>query len=234
MKPVTRIVLKLSGEILSGPSGVFDETGFKFLLDEVKSINDTGVKLSMVIGGGNIYRGRTEIFDRVSGDTIGMLSTIINAVAVKDYFDHHGIKSKLFTPFLISKIGEVFTAEKAITSLESGNINLYAGGTGHPFFSTDTLAILRGLEIHADYVLKATKVSGVFDSDPVENPEAEKFDRISYTEIITRGFKHIIDYPALTLAQENGLEIVVFNLFKSGNLKKILSGDFGLGTVISS
>jgi len=229
------IILKLSGEILSSEKNVFDEAGFSLVYNELKSVISSyaGLQIGIVIGGGNIYRGRTKIFSRVSGDTMGMLATVINSIALKDYLTAHGLRSKVFTPFLMTKIGEVFTSDTALASLSSGNINIYAGGTGNPFFSTDSLAVLRGLETGTEMVLKATKVDGVFDSDPVSNPKAKKFDRITHLDVVQQKL-NVMDFPAITLAMENNLEIFVFNFFNPGNLQRVISGDLSQGTLVKS
>ncbi len=235
MKELSSIILKLSGEILSGEDEVFAESGFEFIYSEIQSAltEAPNLKIGIVIGGGNIYRGRQKFFTRVTGDSIGMLATVINSISLKDYFTRQGLKAKLFTPFIMSKVGPIFSVDDARDSFESGNINIYAGGTGNPFFSTDSLAVLRALETGCDAVLKATKVDGVFDSDPVKNKEAGKFDVISHLEVVQKELL-VMDFPAITLAMENNLEIFVFNFFKKGNLKEAIQGNLSIGTLVKS
>ncbi|MDD3626017.1 MAG: UMP kinase [bacterium] len=235
MRNLKSIILKLSGEILSTEKDIFNEKGFSLIYNELTSALSSfpGLKIGIVIGGGNIYRGRTKIFSRVSGDTMGMLATVINSIALKDYFSGKGLKARVFTPFLMTKIGEVFTVDAAFESFTSGNINIYAGGTGNPFFSTDSLAVLRALETNADMVLKATKVDGVYDSDPKENKNAKKFNNITHVEVVQKKL-NVMDLPAISLALESNLEIFVFDFFKPGNLKRVISGELELGTLVKS
>ncbi len=235
MKELSSIILKLSGEILSGDDEVFTESGFELIYNEIQSALTAApkLKIGIVIGGGNIYRGRQEFFTRVTGDTIGMLATVINSISLKDYFVRKGLKTKLFTPFIMSKVGPIFSVDDAQASFDSGNINIYAGGTGNPFFSTDSLAVLRALETGCDAVLKATKVDGVFNSDPVKDKAAKKFDVISHLEVVQKELL-VMDFPAITLAMENNLEIFVFNFFKKGNLKEAIQGNLSIGTLVKT
>jgi len=236
-KPVYgRVLLKLSGEILAGQRGFgVDPVKAKALADEVKSVRDLGVEVGVVIGGGNIIRGElaeVQGMDRVSADYLGMLATIINAITLQDALEKIGCQTRTLTAISISQLAEPYIRRRAVRHLEKGRVAILAGGTGNPYFSTDTAAVLRATEIEAEAVMKGTKVDGVYDKDPMKSDDAKKFDSISYKEVIESDLK-VMDMTAITMARENDLPIVVFDVNCPGNLKKILEGD-NLGTTVGA
>ena len=236
-KPVYgRVLLKLSGEILAGQRGFgVDPVKAKALADEVKSVRDLGVEVGVVIGGGNIIRGElaeVQGMDRVSADYLGMLSTIINSITLQDALEKNGCQTRTLTAISISQLAEPYIRRRAIRHLEKGRVAILAGGTGNPYFSTDTAAVLRATEIEAEAVMKGTKVDGVYDKDPMKSDDAIKFDSISYKEVIENDLK-VMDMTAITMARENDLPIVVFDVNCPGNLKKILEGN-NLGTTVGA
>ena len=234
-KPIYgRVLLKLSGEILAGKRGFgVDPVKAKALADEVKSVRDLGVEVGVVIGGGNIIRGELaeeQGMDRVSADYLGMLATIINAITLQDAMEKNGCQTRTLTAISISQLAEPYIRRRAVRHLEKGRVVILAGGTGNPYFSTDTAAVLRATEIEAEVVMKGTKVDGVYDKDPMKSDDAKKFDSISYKEVIESDLK-VMDMTAITMARENDLPIVVFNVNCPGNLRKILEGN-NLGTTV--
>ena len=234
-KPVYgRVLLKLSGEILAGERGFgVDPVKAKALADEVKSVRDLGVEVGVVIGGGNIIRGELaeeQGMDRVSADYLGMLATIINAITLQDALEKIGCQTRTLTAISISQLAEPYIRRRAVRHLEKGRVAILAGGTGNPYFSTDTAAVLRATEIEAEAVMKGTKVDGVYDKDPMKSDDAKKFDSISYKEVIESDLK-VMDMTAITMARENDLPIVVFDVNCPGNLRKILEGN-NLGTTV--
>ena len=236
-KPVYgRVLLKLSGEILAGQRGFgVDPVKAKALADEVKSVRDLGVEVGVVIGGGNIIRGElaeVQGMDRVSADYLGMLATIINAITLQDALEKNGCQTRTLTAISISQLAEPYIRRRAVRHLEKGRVAILAGGTGNPYFSTDTAAVLRATEIEAEAVMKGTKVDGVYDKDPMKSDDAKKFDYISYKEVIEKDLK-VMDMTAITMARENDLPIVVFDVNCPGNLKKILEGN-NLGTTVGA
>ncbi len=236
-KPVYgRVLLKLSGEILAGERGFgVDPVKAKALADEVKSVRDLGVEVGVVIGGGNIIRGElaeVQGMDRVSADYLGMLATIINAITLQDALEKNGCQTRTLTAISISQLAEPYIRRRAVRHLEKGRVAIFAGGTGNPYFSTDTAAVLRATEIEAEAVMKGTKVDGVYDKDPMKSDDAKKFDSISYKEVIESDLK-VMDMTAITMARENDLPIVVFDVNCPGNLKKILEGN-NLGTTVGA
>jgi len=236
-KPVYgRVLLKLSGEILAGERGFgVDPVKAKALADEVKSVRDLGVEVGVVIGGGNIIRGElaeVQGMDRVSADYLGMLATIINAITLQDALEKIGCQTRTLTAISISQLAEPYIRRRAVRHLEKGRVAILAGGTGNPYFSTDTAAVLRATEIEAEAVMKGTKVDGVYDKDPMKSDDAKKFDSISYKEVIESDLK-VMDMTAITMARENDLPIVVFDVNCPGNLKKILEGN-NLGTTVGA
>ena len=236
-KPVYgRVLLKLSGEILAGERGFgVDPVKAKALADEVKSVRDLGVEVGVVIGGGNIIRGElaeVQGMDRVSADYLGMLATIINAITLQDALEKNGCQTRTLTAISISQLAEPYIRRRAVRHLEKGRVAILAGGTGNPYFSTDTAAVLRATEIEAEVVMKGTKVDGVYDKDPMKFDNAKKFDSISYKEVIESDLK-VMDMTAITMARENDLPIVVFDVNCPGNLKKILEGN-NLGTTVGA
>ncbi|HHZ80186.1 MAG TPA: UMP kinase [Candidatus Marinimicrobia bacterium] len=231
-----RVLLKLSGEILAGERGFgVDPVKAKALADEVKSAKDLGVEVGVVIGGGNIIRGELaegQGMDRVSADYLGMLATIINAITLQDALEKDGCQTRTLTAISISQLAEPYIRRRAIRHLEKGRVVILAGGTGNPYFSTDTAAVLRATEIEAESIMKGTKVDGVYDKDPMKFDDAEKFDSVSYKEVIGSDLK-VMDMTAIALARENDLPIVVFDVNRPGNFKKILKGE-KIGTIVGA
>ena len=223
-----RILLKLSGESLMGQKQYgIDEVRLNEYAMQIKEIAELGVQVGIVIGGGNIFRGlsgASKGFDRVKGDQMGMLATVINSLALSSALTALGVKTKVLTAIRMEPIGEFYNKWRAIELLEAGYVVIMSGGTGNPFFTTDTGSSLRGIEIEADVMLKWTRVDGIYTADPEKDPTATKFTEISYDEIYTRGLK-VMDLTATTMCKENNLPIVVFNMDKNGNLKKVLLGE---------
>ncbi len=231
-----RILLKLSGESLMGsPGNNIDPKILVFFAQEVKKVQDFGVEVGIVIGGGNIYRGlnaNEQGIDRVTGDQMGMLATVINALALQNAFENNGMYTRLMTSIRMDEMAEPYIRRRAIRHLEKGRVVIFGAGTGHPYFSTDTAASLRAVEIEADIILKGTRVDGVFDSDPEKNPKAKMFSEISYLDVMKKNLR-VMDLTAISLCQENDLPIAVFNMNKKNNLLKIVSGQ-KLGTQVNS
>ncbi len=229
-----RVLLKLSGESLMGDKGFgIDHKVLEFFADEVKKVHDEGVELGIVIGGGNIYRGLSagaQGIDRVTGDQMGMLSTLINSLALQNAIEKKGIYTRLMSSIKMEEIAEAYIRRRALRHLEKGRVVIFGGGTGHPYFSTDTAASLRAVEIGADAIVKGTRVNGVYDSDPEKNPAAFKFDKITYLDVLKKNLK-VMDLTAVSLCQENNLPMVVFNMDLPGNLLKLVRGEM-VGTVI--
>jgi uridylate kinase len=230
-----RILLKLSGESLMGSMGYgIDPEMLNFFAQEVKKIQDLGVEIGIVIGGGNIYRGLNagkQGIDRVTGDQMGMLATVINALALQNAFEENGMYTRLMTALKMDEIAEPYIRRRAIRHMEKGRVVIFGAGTGHPYFSTDTAASLRAVEIEADVILKGTRVDGVYDADPEKNPTASMFKKISYLDVMNKNLR-IMDMTAISLCQENDLPIVVFNMNKVDNLLKIATGE-NLGTEVN-
>ncbi len=231
-----RILLKLSGESLMGKRGFgIDPVVLEFFADEIQKTHDAGVQIGIVIGGGNIYRGLNagdQGIDRVTGDQMGMLATVINSLALQNSIEKKGIYTRLMTAIYMEQIAEPYIRRRAIRHLEKGRVLIFGAGTGSPYFSTDTAASLRAVEINADVIIKGTRVEGVFDSDPEKNPDAFKFDNISYIDILKKNLR-IMDLTAVSLSQENNLPMVVFNMDKPGNLLKLVKGE-NIGTLIQN
>lgn len=229
-----RILLKLSGESLAGESkqGIDTERLAQYA-EQIKGIAQRGVQIGIVIGGGNIFRGLSGAqrgFDRVKGDQMGMLATVINALALQSALEAIGQPVRVLTSIRMEPVGDFYSPAKAIRLLEKGNIVILAGGTGAPYFTTDTGSSLRALEIKADVMLKGTRVDGIYTADPEKDPKATKFDEITYDEIIRRGLK-VMDVTATAMAKENGLPIYVFNMDKPGNLARVIDGE-KIGTLV--
>ena len=229
-----RLLLKLSGESLLGDKGFgIDNKVLEFFADEVKMVHDIGVGLGIVIGGGNIYRGLSasdQGIDRVTGDQMGMLATLINSLALQNAIEKNGVYTRLMSSIKMDEIAEPYIRRRALRHLEKGRVVIFGGGTGHPYFSTDTAASLRAVEIQADAIVKGTSVDGVYDSDPEKNPAAFKFDKISYLDVLKKNLK-IMDLTAVSLCQENNLPMIVFNMDVPGNLLKLVKGE-SIGTLI--
>ena len=231
-----RVLLKLSGESLMGQQGFgISSEVLDFFADEVKKVRDIGTELGIVIGGGNIYRGlsaSTQGIHRATGDQMGMLATMINSLALQNAIEKKGIYTRLMSAIKMEEIAEPYIRRRAIRHLEKGRVVILGAGTGHPYFSTDTAASLRAVEIGADIIVKGTRVDGVFDSDPEKNPEAKKFERISYLDIIKKNLR-IMDLTAVSLCQENNLPMMVFNMDIPDNLLKLVKGEL-VGTYIDN
>ena len=229
-----RILLKLSGESLMGEKQYgIDEKRIAEYATQIKEITDMGIEIGIVIGGGNIFRGlsgTSKGVDRVKGDQMGMLATVINSLALSSALDKIGQKAQVFTAINMFPIGEYYSKWRAIEAMQNGTVAIISGGTGNPFFTTDTGSALRGIEIEAEVMLKGTRVDGIYTADPEKDPTAKKFDKISYDEIYTRGLK-VMDLTATTLCKENHLPIIVFDMDTVGNLKKVLSGE-NIGTLV--
>ena len=229
-----RILLKLSGESLAGENkqGI-DTERLNQYAEQVKTIAAKGVQIGIVIGGGNIFRGLSGAqrgFDRVKGDQMGMLATVINALALASALESIGQKVRVLTSIRMEPIGDFYSPAKAQRLLEKGNVVILAGGTGAPYFTTDTGSSLRALEIQADVMLKGTRVDGVYTADPEKDPTATKFDKITYKEVLARGLK-VMDLTAICMCQDNNLPIYVFNMDVVGNLKKVMDGE-EIGTLV--
>ncbi len=229
-----RILLKLSGESLMGEKQYgIDEKRIAEYATQIKEIADMGIERGIVIGGGNIFRGlsgTSKGVDRVKGDQMGMLATVINSLALSSALEKIGQKAQVFTAINMFPIGEYYSKWRAIEAMQNGTVAIISGGTGNPFFTTDTGSALRGIEIEAEVMLKGTRVDGIYTADPEKDPTAKKFDKISYDEIYTRGLK-VMDLTATTLCKENHLPIIVFDMDTVGNLKKVLSGE-NIGTLV--
>ena len=229
-----RVLLKLSGESLTGDQGFGIEANVlnRFAV-EVEKAHNSGVQIGIVIGGGNIFRGLSEQakeMDRVQADYMGMLATIINSLALQDALEKRNIQTRMMTAIAMHEIAEPFIRRRAIRHLEKGRVVIFAGGTGNPYFTTDTAAVLRAVEIEADVIIKGTRVDGVYDSDPEKVKNAFRFDNISYMEVVKRGLK-IMDTTAITLSMDNKLPIIVFNFDKPDNLKRLVMGE-SIGTKV--
>jgi len=229
-----RILLKLSGEALMGDKafGIEEDVVAK-IADELGEVHGLGVQTAVVIGGGNIIRGLAAShrgIERVTGDYMGMLATLINALALQDALEKRGVSTRVQTAIEMREVAEPFIRRRAIRHLEKGRLVIFAAGTGNPFFTTDTAAALRANEIHADVVLKATKVEGVYDADPEKDPAASLLPELTYQEVLERDLK-VMDAAAISLCRDNGIPIVVFNLFEHGNIRRVVSGE-RVGSVV--
>lgn len=234
MAKYKRILLKLSGESLMGSKQFgIDEVRLGEYAKQIKEIHDEGVQIGIVIGGGNIFRGLSGAgkgFDRVKGDQMGMLATVINSLALSSALTVAGLKAKVLTAIRMEPIGEFYNKWKAIECMERGEIVIMSCGTGAPYFTTDTGSSLRGIEIEADVMLKGTRVDGVYTADPEKDPTATKFDEITYDEVLRRGLK-VMDLTATCMCKENNLPIIVFDMDTPGNLQKVVCGD-NIGTLV--
>ncbi len=229
-----RILLKLSGEALMGSKQYgIDATRLAAYAEEIKEIVALGVEVAIVIGGGNIFRGlagASNGMDRVQADHMGMLATVINGLALQSALEHNNVQTRLQSAIKINEVAEPFIRRRAMRHLEKGRVVIFGGGTGNPYFTTDSAAVLRAIEIEADVILKGTRVDGIYTSDPEKDKNATKFDTISFNDVLSKGLK-VMDTTAFTLSQENNLPIVVFDMNKKGNLMKIVSGE-NIGTVV--
>ena len=230
-----RILLKLSGEALMGQKQFgIDNDRLKQYAEEIKMVVDAGLEVAIVIGGGNIFRGvqaEEGGMERTQGDYMGMLATVINSMALQSAMESAGIDTRLQSAIELKHIAEPFIRRRAVRHLEKGRVVIFGGGTGNPFFTTDSAASLRAIEIDADVILKGTRVDGIYSADPEKDPNAVKYDTISFDEVYSKGLK-VMDLTAITLCNENNLPIVVFDMNKSGNLKRLISGE-DVGTLVN-
>ena len=231
------ILLKLSGESLMGSMDYgIDARILKQYAEEIKTIHELGVQIGIVIGGGNIYRGienSTDGIDKVTGDHMGMLATVINALALQNTLEHHGMYTRCQTAIDMARIAEPYIRRRAVRHLEKNRIVIFAAGTGNPYFTTDTAAVLRGIEIEADIIIKGTRVDGIYDSDPEKNPDAKHYPMINYDDVFRKNLK-VMDMTAITLCKENTLPIGVFNMNVRNNLKRMIFGEHVGSTVTES
>jgi uridylate kinase len=231
-----RILLKLSGEALAGEQGYgIDPAVLDRIADEVRTVQTLGVGVAIVIGGGNIFRGlqaSASGMDRASADYMGMLATVINGLALQNTLEKAGLMTRCQSAIDMPAVAEPYIRRRAIRHLEKGRIVIFAAGTGNPFFTTDTAAALRAVEIGAEVILKATKVDGIYSADPLRDPDAVRFDRLTYIEVLNRGLR-VMDTTAISLCMENKLPIVVFDLNTPGNLRRVVMGEPGVGSLVS-
>lgn len=230
-----RILLKISGEAIAGERKYgIDPLVVRSVAEEIADIYELGIEIGIVIGGGNIFRGlaaSTKGMDRVSADYMGMLATVINSLALQDSLEKSGIVTRILSAIKMEQVAEPYIRRRAIRHLEKKRIVIFAGGTGNPYFTTDTAAALRAIEIEANVILKGTRVDGVYCSDPILDPKARLFERLSYMEVVEKGLK-VLDSTAVTLCMDNSLPIIVFNMRVKHNLKKVLTGE-KIGTIVS-
>ena len=233
--PYKRILLKLSGEALMGSQGHgIDLTVIDKIASEIKEICDHGLQIAIVIGGGNIFRGLSAAakgMERASADYMGMLATVLNALALQNTLENKGVATRVQSAIEMRELAETYIRRRAVRHLEKKRVVIFAAGTGNPYFTTDTAAALRAMEIGADVIMKATKVDGVYSADPVKDPSAVKFDRLSYLDVLQKNLK-VMDATAISLCMDNNLPIIVFNLNVPGNIRKIVAGE-PLGTLVT-
>ncbi|MDO8602501.1 MAG: UMP kinase [Candidatus Omnitrophota bacterium] len=230
-----RVVLKMSGEVLQGKQGYgIDPEVTRSIAEEIKDVKKLGIEIAIVIGGGNIYRGATaegQGVDRTTADYMGMLATVINGLALQDSLEKAGVFTRVQTAIDMQELAEPYIRRKAIRHLEKNRVVIFVAGTGNPYFSTDTAASLRAVEIGADVILKATKVDGVYSADPNKDKSAKKFKTLKYIQVLKKGLK-VMDATAVSLCMDNKLPIIIFNLTVKGNIKRVLTGD-KIGTIVS-
>lgn len=230
-----RVLLKLSGESMADPAsgvGLSYET-IGDIAEEIKAVHDDGIEVAIVVGGGNIFRGAPAVkhgIERATGDYMGMVGTVINALALQNALEQRNIYTRVMSAIAMQEVAEPYIRRKAVRHLEKGRVVIFAAGTGNPFFTTDTAASLRALEIGADVIMKATKVDGVYDADPVENPDATLFSALSYMDVISRDLK-VMDATSITLCRDNKLPILVFNITQPENIRRAISGET-IGTIV--
>jgi len=231
-----RVLLKLSGEALMGDQGFgISSQVIKYVAEEIRSIFDLGIQIAIVVGGGNIFRGIAASsygMDRTSADHMGMLATVINSLALQDALEKKGVATRIQSAISMHEVAEPYILRRALRHLDKGRVVIFAAGTGNPYFTTDTAAVLRAQEIHAEILLKATKVDGLYDSDPVINKDAKFLGRVKYMEILEKQLK-VMDMTAISLAMDNNLPLAIFNLKKKGNIRKVICGE-NIGTRINS
>ena len=230
-----RVLLKLSGEALMGSASFgIDPEVVRILSDELASVHAFGVELALVVGGGNIFRGvkaASAGMDRVSGDHMGMLATLINSLALQDQLEQRGVQTRVLSAIELRQVAEPFIRRRAIRHLEKGRVIILAAGTGNPYFTTDSAAALRAMEVKAEVLLKATKVDGIYDADPASNPAAKMLPRVTYREVLERGLK-VMDATAISLCMDNKLPIIVFNIRQDGNIRRVIHGE-PIGSVVA-
>lgn len=230
-----RILLKLSGESLMGSQQFgIDPDALRAFAEDVKEAFDLGIQIGVVFGGGNIFRGiqaSQKGIDKVSGDHMGMLATVINCIAFQNALEAQGVPTRLQTAIRMEQIAEGFIRRRAIRHLEKGRVVLFGAGTGNPYFTTDTAAVLRAIEVEAEVVIKGTRVDGVYTADPEKDPTAKRFDRLTYREVLERDLR-VMDMTAITMAQENNIPLLVFNMNERGNLRRLMTGE-PVGTIVS-
>jgi uridylate kinase len=230
-----RVTLKLSGEALQGSAGYgIDPEILATIAGEVKGVLELGVQTSVVIGGGNIFRGvkaSAKGMDRASADYMGMLATVMNAIALQDALERLGVKTRVLSAIEMKEVAEPYIRRRATRHLEKGRVVIFAAGTGNPYFTTDTAAALRAMEVGSQVLLKATKVDGVYDKDPMKHADAVRYDRLTYIEVLARGL-NVMDATAISLCNENDLPIVVFDMLASGNIRRVVCGE-PLGTIVA-
>ena len=230
-----RIILKVTGEVFAGPQkfGIDGKT-VKAFAQEIQEVKEMGCELALVIGGGNIFRGAVASdigMDRASADTMGMLATVINSLALQDALEKLGVSTRVLSAIEMRQVAEPYIRRRATRHLEKGRVVIFAGGTGNPYFTTDTTASLRAMEVGAEVILKATKVEGVYDADPLKHEGAQKFEELTYIEVLNRELK-VMDSTAISLCMDNQLPIIVFNIMEKGNIKRVVSGE-PIGTLVS-
>jgi len=229
-----RVLLKLSGEALMGDADYgIDPSVLDSIASQLKVVQETGVQVAIVVGGGNIFRGVAASatgMDRAQADSIGMLATVMNSLALQDVLEKRGVYTRVMSAIEMQAVAEPYIRRRAIRHLEKGRVVIFAAGTGNPYFTTDTTAALRALEIGADCIMKATKVDGVYDADPMINPDAVKFDELTYLDVLSKGLS-VMDNTAISLSMDNGLPIIVFNMERKGNIVRALAGE-KVGTIV--
>lgn len=230
-----RILLKLSGEALAGEKGFgIDGVVLKKIAQEVIDLHKTGVEIAVVVGGGNIHRGvagATEGMDRSTSDYMGMMATVMNSLALQDTLERGGVYTRVLSAIDMQEVAEPYIRRRAVRHLEKKRVVIFAAGTGNPYFTTDTTAALRANEINAEVIMKATKVDGIYDKDPMKFDDAVKFDRLSYIEVLNKEIK-VMDSTAISLCMDNSMDIVVFNMFEPGNIQKVVNGET-VGTIVT-
>lgn len=230
-----RILLKLSGEALAGDQG-YGITGeiLNKISKEIKTLHETGCEIAVVVGGGNIHRGvagATTGMDRATSDYMGMIATVINSLALQDALERSGVYTRVMSAIAMQEVAEPYIRRRAVRHLEKKRVVIFAAGTGNPYFTTDTTAALRANEIHAQLIMKATKVDGIYDKDPMKHKDAKRFDTLSYMDVLNKEIK-VMDSTAITLCMDNDMDIVVFNMFEAGNIAKVVRGE-KIGTIVT-
>ena len=232
MSEYKRVIIKLSGEALSGDKGFgIDESMLEYIVKQIKAVKDSGVEIGIIIGGGNFWRGRQALnMEKSAADHMGMLATVMNSIAIQDALEAHGVPTRVQPALTITRVAEPYILRKALHHFEKGRVVIFACGTGNPFFSTDTGAALRAAEINADILLLAKNVDGVYDSDPKINPNAKKYDELTYMQVIQQGL-HVMDTTAISLCMDNNIKIISFGLKEKNSIIRVVEGE-KIGTLI--